>query len=230
MAHFQTGEHVLRTAFSSDPFAIRAARYLQEHGKEAFASLKASSLFHEKEGTQRLNLEDVAQVRENHPASLCRQLHEELQHRQQTASNTVSWSHSMTSSEAIPAFREKITPFSVASRGRDLWTPRCRKRRGNAAYDLHAEQSVTMHFYGERPDTSYRKAAAERFVLWKKRMEERRARAEDAMRLEQTCIPAIHTNENLYLWDVQNVLFMHGTRLSRAERHAQIVLDKYTSP
>lgn len=230
VARLQGSEPSLSLEVFLDPFEIRAARYVRRGHTKAFSSTEASGSCQTWELESFSEAEVAARIRQNHPAMLCGELHREMQRRRNTLMTAVFCPNSRT-------FFENVTQPStnaISARRLQFEKDRCSYAHSmiwkRPEWEAPLEQRLVLDRYRRLPDTGYRRMAAQRFAAWKKRRLERRVRAEEAMHLAQAKIPAIHTNENLYLWDVENVLFMHGTRLSQAERHAQILLDKYASP
>ncbi|KAK4529845.1 hypothetical protein CCYA_CCYA02G0702 [Cyanidiococcus yangmingshanensis] len=230
VAHLQGSGPSLSPEVFLDPFAIRAARYIRRGDTKALSSMEASASCQTWGLESFSEAEVAARIRQNHPATLCGELHREMQRRRNTLMTAVFCPNSRAFSENVT---QPSTNAVFARRLRfekDRWSYAHSMIWKRPEWEVPLEQRLVLDRYHRLPDTEYRRMAAQRFATWKKRTLERIVRAEEAMHLAQAKIPAIHTNENLYLWDVQNVLFMHGTRLSQAERHAQILLDKYASP
>jgi hypothetical protein len=234
MLQFRSKRFHLPAALSTDPFTLRATRYVQSLGNEVTCQALVTSrpAWSMEESAEVLAAHEASQVLENHPSDLCRMLHQEKQARghvwcaRASSLRDARGYHMLT----IPAPRHVSYDFAPAGQytSQGLFQRRTALVK-NAFAELSAEAYLVCKRYQDLPDAAYRCRSAAQFAAWRQRRQEQRDRAETAMRLAQAQTPAIHSNENQYLWDTRLTLFMHGTRISQADRHAQILIDRYAS-
>ena len=95
--------------------------------------------------------------------------------------------------------------------------------------DFHSsrQHSVIASYYADKPDVQYRTQQCRRYRHHCRERQHRRRLVEAMLRAEQQAVQAACTDDTRFRYDAQLTVFVHGTAVSAAERHANTILNKY---